>query len=252
MKRAAIFIALPALLAGCTPLVRNHLPAPSASAPNLPIAPFSAHAGNSLPNEWKPFIILRTKKPTEYRIVPDNGKKVVHAYAREASSGLMHHTNIDPHAQPWLHWRWKVGRAVETADHQLSIEDSPARIILGFDGDKDELPFSEQILFETAKMLTGQELPYATLMYVWDKHAPIGTVKSSRRSSRVKMMVVANEASGVGHWQSFARNIVDDYMAAFGEKPAQLIGVGILTDTDNLGGAVEAWYGDIHLQPGHQ
>ena len=43
------------------------------------------------------------------------------------------------------------------------------------------------------------------------------------------------------------RNAFDDFRKAFGEEPGMLIGVGVLTDTDNTGESVEAWYGDIRL-----
>jgi len=95
--------------------------------------------------------------------------------------------------------------------------------------------------------MTGYDFPYATLMYIWENKAPVGTVIRSNHSSRIKMMVAASGKNGIGEWQSFTRNIVEDYEKAFGEKPGKLIGIGVLTDTDNTGGAVEAWYGDIRL-----
>jgi hypothetical protein len=239
-------------VAGCAQLPATKSAADSAARPahsNEAITPFSKYAAGSLPAEWEPLIILRTKKPTLYQLVAEQGKTVLHAYAAQASSGLMQHTSIDPSARPWLNWRWKVGSSVETADQVQNLtEDSPARIILGFDGDKDSLPFADQILFETAKVLTGHDFPFATLMYIWDKDAPIGTVMTSHRTKRIKMMVVANETNGVGQWQTFTRNIAEDFEKAYGEKPGKLIGVGVLTDTDNLKGTVEAWYGDIRLQ----
>jgi hypothetical protein len=60
--------------------------------------------------------------------------------------------------------------------------------------------------------------------------------------------VAASGPEGLGQWRHFTRNIVEDYERAFGEKPGRLIGVGVLTDTDNTGETVEAWYGDIRLQ----
>ena len=61
------------------------------------------------------------------------------------------------------------------------------------------------------------------------------------------MVVAARGVDGVGEWRDFTRNIVEDFEKAYGEKPGKLIGVGVLTDTDNTGEAVEAWYGDIRL-----
>lgn len=194
-------------------------------------------------------VIFRSKKQTRYQLVTEQDDTILHARAESASSGLMQKVSIDAYSQPWLSWRWKIGAQADITDAaQHATEDSPARIILGFDGDKDTLPFIDQIMFETARVVTGYDFPYATLMYVWEDKAPIGTVIASNRSDRIKKMVVANGPEGVGQWRSFGRNIVEDYEKAFGEKPGRLIGVGVLTDTENVGETAEAWYGDIHLK----
>jgi hypothetical protein len=210
------------------------------------IAAFSTNKADGLPDRWKPLIIHREKKRTQYRLVAEEGQTILHARAVGASSALMQHVSIDPFKQPWLNWRWRIGSAISTADiFRRNAEDSPARIILGFDGDKETLSFPEQILFETARVLTGHDFPYATLMYVWENKAPIGTVIDSTRSGRIKMIVVSSGADGVGQWHEFNRNIVEDFEKAFGEKPGKFIGVGVLTDTDNTDETVDAWYGDI-------
>jgi hypothetical protein len=77
----------------------------------------------------------------------------------------------------------------------------------------------------------------------------VGTVIEHPYTRRVRMLVVASGPGGVGKWQSLSRNVLDDFRRAFGEEPGDLTGVGVLTDTDNTGGSVEAWYGDIRLRP---
>jgi hypothetical protein len=217
-----------------------------ANAGDDQVAAFSAGPVGGLPSKWEPLIIHRNKKQTQYQLVAENGKTILQARAVGASSGLMQHVSIDPIAQPWLSWQWRVGGVITSADiYQRDVEDSPARIILGFDGDKDKLSFTDQILFETARVLTGHDFPYATLMYVWENKAPVGTVIPSTRSGRIQMVVAASGSEGIGQWHEFTRNIVEDYEKAFGEKPGRLIGVGVLTDTDNTGETVDAWYGDI-------
>jgi hypothetical protein len=212
------------------------------------IAEFSANVAGGLPDRWAPMIIHRTKKRTQYQLVAEQGQTILHARAVGASSGLMQHVRIDPFGQPWLSWRWRIGGEISTADNfQRDAADSPARIILGFDGDKDTLPFADQVLFETAKVLTGHDFPYATLMYVWENKEPVGTVINSTRSSRIKMIVAASGSDGIGQWYDFTRNIAEDYEKAFGEKAGKLIGVGVLTDTENTAETVDAWYGDIRL-----
>jgi hypothetical protein len=252
MNRLLLAVAVTLLTAGCaqlpaTPALQDAVPSNTMPADD-PLVSFSVGPGNRLSHEWEPLIIHRAKKPTSYRLVTEHDNTVLHARAVAASSGLMQDVSIDPAAKPWLNWRWRIGNLIATANNfQRDAEDSPVRIILGFDGDKDALPFNEQIMFETVKVLTGREMPYATLMYVWENKAPVGTVIANTRSGRVKMMVAASGGDGIGQWHEFTRHIVEDFEKAFGEKPGRLIGVGILTDTDNTGETVDAWYGDIRF-----
>ena len=170
---------------------------------------FSANPAGALPDHWEPMVIFRTKKRTHYELVTEQNRTILHARATSASSGLMQHVNIDAWNQPWLSWRWKIGEQADTADIAVhETEDSPARIILGFDGDKDSLPFVDQIMFETARVFTGYDFPYATLMYVWESKAPLGTVLPSGRSDRIKKMVVANCPDGVGQWRDFSPHAI--------------------------------------------
>jgi hypothetical protein len=62
------------------------------------------------------------------------------------------------------------------------------------------------------------------------------------------MIVVGTGRDRIGTWKSFERNYVDDYRRVFRAEPGRLIGVGIMTDTDNTGESVEAFYGDIVLR----
>jgi hypothetical protein len=38
-----------------------------------------------------------------------------------------------------------------------------------------------------------------------------------------------------------------DFQRAFGESPGQLVGIALLTDTDNTGAKAEACYGDVRV-----
>jgi hypothetical protein len=62
------------------------------------------------------------------------------------------------------------------------------------------------------------------------------------------MIVVGTGRDRLGTWRAFERHYVDDYRRAFGAAPGRLIGIGIMTDTDNTGESVEAYYGDIVLK----
>jgi len=211
------------------------------------VTPFSAaKPGTALPQGWSPIKINEQKKPTVYEFVEEQGAVVLHATADGAASLVGYKTTFDLNAAPLVSWRWKISRLIGAADNAVaSKEDSPVRIVLEFDGDKSKLSFADRSTIATGKILSGRELPYATMMYIWSNKEPVGKVVPNPRSGRVQMVVASSGPAGVGAWQDIARNAVEDYRKVFNEDPGKLTGVAVLTDTDNTGESVEAWYGDI-------
>lgn len=249
MKRLFLIVLL--ALTGCAHLPDEQTPVAQSSTQGLngKLVLFSSGEAECLPQGWSPLLITRAKKPTHYQLQTEQGRTVLHARAEAAASGLMQELDIESAQLSQLDWHWKIKSLINSADnYQRASEDSPVRIVLAFDGDKDGLPFADQMMFETGKLISGRDIPYATLMYIWENKAPVGTVINNSRSGRIKMVVAASGSAGIGQWRHFSRNITDDFQAAFGEKPGRLIGLGVMTDTDNTGESVEAWYGDIRLR----
>jgi hypothetical protein len=216
------------------------------------VAPFStAKPGASLPPGWVPFIIASGKRPTEYRLVDDQGQTVLQAKAEGAASALSSAVKFDIRAAPMIEWRWKVANLIEGADNSVSSkEDSPARVVLGFDGDRSKLSVLERAGASVSKSNNaGRELPVSQLIYIWSNHVPVGTIIPNPRTKRVQMVVASSGAAGVGKWQALSRNVLEDFRRAFGEEPGMLTDVGVLTDTDNTQSSAEAWYGDIRFLP---
>ena len=243
--RAALFAAL-LLIAGCATVATEDTKEPGTVA--LPyVRSFSGHPpGETLPPGWQPWILSQFKRPTEYRLVNDQGKTVVRARARASASGLKHPLELDPGRYPLLNWRWKVDELIRKADNtQKHLEDAPVRLVVSFDGDMARLSAADRTFFDNIHLLTGQQLPYATLMYIWENRAPLETVIPNRHTSRIRMIVAESGQEKLGQWQDVTRNIVADYRRAFGEEPGRIIAVGIMTDTDNTGDQAHAWYGDI-------
>jgi hypothetical protein len=214
------------------------------------IAPFSAGQAGSSPAGWEVMRINPSKKLTQYRLVPDSGTVVLHASSDKSASGLGQYLSVDLEKTPVVEWRWKVSGLIEDANPAAArAEDSPARLVFAFEGDYSKLPVKERATAAVAKKLSGNELPYATLMYIWANELPADTIVNNPHTGRVRMIVVASGAAGVGKWQSYSRNLREDYKRAFGEYPARMLSYGVLTDTDNTGERVEAWYGDIVFKP---
>ena len=197
---------------------------------------------------WAHLPLAKLKRDTVYTLADDNGQKILHAEAN--SSASLYGTRFkSPIAAPAaLSWRWKTDALVTGADNRdKKREDALLRVIVAFDGDKTKLPEAEQKQMKRARMLSGREPPYATLIYVWSEQVPVDTVIPSAHTSQLKMIVAASGTNGLGAWQSVRRNVAEDFQRAFGSLPERVIGVGVMTDTDNTGTKASGDYADLRV-----
>lgn len=246
--RVAWLTPLPALaLAGCALVEEQPRLGAEERGQDVRVAAFSrAQPTGEPPSGWQPWIILRSKPLTRYALAENHGKVVLRAQARSSASGLYREIQVDPRRHPILAWSWRVDAPVPGADpRQRAGEDAPARILVAFTGDRDKLDFAERTNMALAKALSGQQLPYATLMYVWSDRLPVGTVVPNPHTRRIQMVVAAGGPPRPGAWTDIERNVLEDYRRAFGEEPGDVYAVGVMTDTDNTAGEAVAYYGDI-------
>jgi hypothetical protein len=215
------------------------------AAPDIPR--FSAaKAGGELPGEWKHVPLASFKNKTDYTLAVEDGAVVVRAVAHNAASFLAVRADFDPHQFPMLSWRWKVAKGIPAANTaEQSKEDAPVRLMVAFAGDTSKLPFKERATASAAQSISGQALPYATLMYVWGGKVAIDSITTSSRSSRIRMLAVAADDQGIGQWHSYTRNILEDFKRAFGEEAGKVTSIQLMTDSDNTGADAQAYYGDI-------
>ena len=223
-------------------------PAAAQQAPEIP--KFSSAQPGGSPPGWQHLQLASFKNNTEYRLVNDEGAVVLRASSHNAASYLGLTTSFDPHRFPTLSWRWKIVQGIPDADtNDRRKEDAPARLMVSFDGDASKLPLKDRVASSAAKSISGQALPFAELMYVWGGKVAAGSITTSAHTSRIKMIAVAADDAGIGRWQSYTRNLVEDYKRAFGEDPGNVTAIELMTDTDNTGGSAEALYGDISVAP---
>ncbi|HEY6512042.1 MAG TPA: DUF3047 domain-containing protein, partial [Burkholderiaceae bacterium] len=197
---------------------------------------------------WRHVPLSRLKRDTAYSSVSEDGKPVLQATAQGSASAWVHLERRDISATPLLEWRWRVPALIDgAANEDPKREDSPARVIIGFDGDKSKLPEAEQRYMARIKTLSGRDMPYAMLMYIWDNKNPVGTVVPSAHTTRVKMIVAESGGAGVGAWRSYRRDLAQDFQRAFGEQAGPALGFALMTDTDNTGQRAQAFYGALRL-----
>jgi Protein of unknown function (DUF3047) len=226
-------LALIGLLAGCA--------APDMAAPPAAREPAASFAG------WSSFM-LPGKRATRYTPQWLDGRAVVRADAEASCSMYRRPLRLLPQQLGTLRFSWKAPIMIPRADlsnHETA--DSPVRVVLAFEGDMARLSAADKTLFEFAQLLTGEMPPYASLMYVWDNKAPVGSVIAGGRSKRIRKIVVDSGPTQADVWRFHERSIVADYRRAYGEEPGSLIGVALMTDTDNTLARTHAWYGPVQV-----
>jgi hypothetical protein len=238
LPRPSILL-LAALVAACTTAPEH----PAGTAVSTEITRFSdLQPGSAMPAGWRPWSLSRFKPPSRYQLTEDSGATVVHAQAQSSASGMIHHLDVDPRQRPLLSWRWKV---MDLLPSTASADDSPARIVVSFDGDHEKLDFSDRLFYDQFRLFTGQQLPYAALMYVWGSRTPKDGIVPNPYTSRIKIIVVESGRDQLGRWLSEQRNVAADFRRAFGEEPGRIISVGIMTETDAGTRPIEVYYGDL-------
>ena len=197
--------------------------------------------------EWHA-VTLPGKRPTVYRSEHHEGRHALAAWADRSAS--MWRRRVVRHGEGLgdVEFSWWVQSVPAQADvSDAEREDAAARVLFAFDGDTRTLSARNQMLFDLAQALTGEAPPFATLVYVWDATAPVGTVIVHPRTDRIRKIVVESGADGVRQWRHYRRNLALDYKLAFGEAPGTLQAVAIMTDGDNTQSQLRTWYGDIEI-----
>jgi hypothetical protein len=214
------------------------------------VARFSElRAGARLPSHWQGWGLKAGKRPTAYSLVNGSDRTVLLAQAEQAGTGLYRRVRVDPARQSILEWSWRVDQLMPGADERVAArEDSVARLVVSFHGDRERLDFQQRSLLRLARVFAGEPLPYAMLIYVWSNEVPVETALESPQIERIRMIVVERGPARLGQWLHYRRNVREDYRRAFGEDPGDIVAVGVLTDSDNTQQSARALYGDITLR----
>jgi hypothetical protein len=128
-------------------------------------------------------------------------------------------------------------------------DDYAARVYVTFRYPPERLPAWQRVRAAALRLLYGEDVPHAGLAYIWDARAPRGTIVPNAYTDRVRMIVVESGPANLGRWVGYERDLAADYRAAFGEEPPPVAGIALMTDTDDTGETVTAYYGDVTLAP---
>jgi hypothetical protein len=188
------------------------------------------------------------KTPTHFDYARLEGRDTMSVQANASASMLQQALRIEPAELGAVRFSWKVPSLMEQADMALrDKDDAPVRIVLAFEGDRSRFSARDAALAELVRTVTGEDMPYATLMYVWCNKRDAGTVIRNPRTDRIRKLVVESGPRRLNQWLDYERDIRADYERVFGEKPGALVGIGIMTDSDNTRSRTRAWYGPVRF-----
>lgn len=169
---------------------------------------------------------------------------------KAASSLSLLRTRLQPpRTEPVeVRFSWWVDNLVEGADLSDSgASDAPVQLLVAFDGDRSRLSARNAMMSELLLLVTGEEMPYASLIYVWANEHPPGTVIRDPRSDRIRYLVLEQGTQNLRQWVHHRRDIHADYRHVFGEAPGTVAGLAIMTDTDNTRTQARGVFGPVTL-----
>ncbi|MBN3041267.1 MAG: DUF3047 domain-containing protein [Candidatus Omnitrophica bacterium] len=176
-------------------------------------------------NGWRNMVL---KGHVSYQLMKEGSEGYIQASSEKAASALYYRINFKAEDYPLLQWKWSVLKFPNTTEAVTAEErdDYAARIYVIF-------PF---LSFSSSKFLE----------YVWAEHTPVDTIMTSPAGENVKIIVVRSGRAANGEWFSETRNVYDDYVKAFGEKPKRLIrALAIMCDADSTNTSAVSLFDDI-------
>lgn len=208
----------------------------------------SAVEENNMPKGWKPLYFEKVTNRTTYTIEKEGGNYFVKAESNASASGIYKEVDIDPKIYNTIQWKWKAENILKKGDETKKTgDDYAARVYIIFRYDHENASLWEKTKYGAVKLIYGKYPPKAVLNYIWANKLPKGDAIDNAFTDRAKMMAVESGGSELGKWISEERNIYEDYKRLFKEEPPHIMGVAIMTDTDNTGESAVAYYDDILL-----
>jgi len=187
---------------------------------------FAPDFSHGIPAGWQNVSFF--SKKTDYSVRTEGTNVCLHAEAVAGCSALSVKLALTPGARLKLCWRWRIA-AVNTngSERELATFDHAARVFIAFD--------------------TFIGAP-RTLNYLWANVEPPGTLLAHPKSSRTQLIVLESGNARAGQWVTEERDVAADWARAFpGKTMPKVAGLGVMTDSDSLGGTLTGDYADLQL-----
>jgi hypothetical protein len=218
-------------------------------AKNLLIGFKKEKKSSTVPEGWEVIPYFRTAK-NKLSLSKEEKRIVLRVKSLGSASGVLRRLEIDLKKFPVLVWRWKINRTVGMAiESRKDRNDSAARVRVIFGkaatkslkGPPEMLKFFKSLGIQPG----GKEPRGFKIDYIWGSNVLKGEVIDYPGSKNHKMVVVESGNKRVRRWVWEKRNLIEDFQKFFRGSPPTLIGIAVLTDTDQTNEGVIAHYSSI-------
>lgn len=195
--------------------------AAGAAEDHLVIADFSTGVDKAgVPQGWQ----LKEKSgKADFAVVKDSDLNAVRFRSADTSFSLEKEVYVDLKQFPVLTWKWKVTKLPMGGDFRKSrTDDQAAQLFIAFSKTR-------------------------AIVYIWDTTAPQGTMGDAAAPffMSIKTVVVRSGAADTGKWLTEVRNVYDDYMKMFGDKPGGVAGVRLQINSQHTGTSAESYFANV-------
>lgn len=221
------------------------------------LTPFSKATDDKPPAPWRARGLPKGRAAlAPFDIVTLDGTKVLRLHTEKTYGTVVHDVNnVAPTLNSTLKWRWRLDEPVTNANLRVKAGDDAAlKVCVLFDMSTDGLTFSDRMVLGIARTIFGEDLPAATLCYVWDVTLPAGTLLNNAHTKRIRYWVLDGKGSedSLGTWKTHERHIAQDFIKAFGHESKEVPPVAAIVagaDSDSTKSTSLGYVGDISLEP---
>lgn len=202
---------------------------------------------------WRVVTLPQQAPPvTRYSAETVDGREALRIQTQRSYGNLVHELpSVD--APKRLRWAWRLQEPNTAVDLRVKAgDDAAVKVCMSFDMALDRVPFMERQLLKLARSRSGQDLPAATLCWVWGAPEAKGALLPNAYSRRVRYIVLRNREDALATWFEESRDVAADFRRAFGDEstePPPVSALIVAGDGDNTGGASLAHVSGLRVEP---
>ncbi len=189
---------------------------------------------------------------TRYAVDTVGGRPALRVQVAASYGNLVQDLPAVP-APRTLSWSWRVQQANPSTDLRSKAgDDTAVKVCMSFELNIDQVPFLERQVLRMARASTGQDLPAATLCWVWGSAEARGALLPDPFSRRVRYIVLRQSQDPLSTWFDETRDVAADFRRAFGDESPDVppvTAVIVSGDGDNTGATSLAHVADLRWQP---